>query len=54
MLLTEEAYWKFTEIIARYAWRYSEGRILSILEGGYDLEALGNSVVAHLDSLIKH
>jgi acetoin utilization deacetylase AcuC-like enzyme len=54
MLISEEVYWKFTEMVSRYAWRYSQGKILSILEGGYNLTALGNSVIAHLDSMIKH
>ncbi len=54
MMLSEEAYWKFTEIISRYAWRYGEGRILSVLEGGYHLTALADCVAAHIDSLIKH
>lgn len=54
MQVTEDGYWKFTELVSRYAWRYSEGRILSVLEGGYHLSALADSVLAHLDSLIKH
>lgn len=47
---------------ADYAWvtsklkdvadRYAEGRIISVLEGGYALSALGRSVVAHLDALL--
>jgi acetoin utilization deacetylase AcuC-like enzyme len=50
---------RFTE--ADYAWvtkkikdvadRYAEGRIVSVLEGGYALSALGRSVVAHLKVL---
>ena len=28
--------------------RYANGRIVSCLEGGYNLSALGRSVVAHL------
>jgi acetoin utilization deacetylase AcuC-like enzyme len=54
MLVTENGYWKMTELVAGYAWRHAEGRILSVLEGGYNLEALANSVNAHLDCLIKH
>ena len=54
MMLSENAYWKFTEILSRYAWRHCEGKILSILEGGYNLTALADSVAAHLDSMIKH
>ena len=53
-MLTENGFWKFTEIISRYAWRHSDGKILSILEGGYNMTALADSVKAHIDSLIKH
>jgi acetoin utilization deacetylase AcuC-like enzyme len=54
MQVTENGYWKMTEIISRYAYRYSEGRILSALEGGYHLTALAESVHTHLDCLLKH
>jgi len=54
MMVTENGYWKMTEIVSRYAWRYSGGRILSVLEGGYHLSALADSVHAHLESLLKH
>ena len=47
---------RFTD--ADYAWvtqqvkdiadRHAEGRVVSMLEGGYDLSALGRSVVQHL------
>ena len=32
--------------------KYAEGRIVSVLEGGYALSALGRSVVAHLNALL--
>jgi acetoin utilization deacetylase AcuC-like enzyme len=54
MMISEEVFWKFTEMVARYAWRHCEGKILSVLEGGYNLRALGDCVIAHLDSMIKH
>ena len=54
MLVTEAGFWKFTEILARYSWRYANGKILSVLEGGYNLNALADSVLAHLDCLFKH
>ena len=54
MQVTENGFWKMTEIVSRYAWRYSEGRILSVLEGGYHLKALADSVHAHLECLLKH
>lgn len=32
--------------------QYAHGRIVSALEGGYNLDALGRSVAAHLDALL--
>ena len=54
MLVTESGYWKFTELIAQYAWKHAGGKMLSVLEGGYNLSALTDSVLAHLDCLLKH
>ena len=54
MQVTEGGFWKMTEILSRYAWRYTNGKILSVLEGGYHLDALAESVQAHLDCLLKH
>jgi acetoin utilization deacetylase AcuC-like enzyme len=34
--------------------RHADGRIVSSLEGGYALNALGRCVVAHLDALLGH
>ena len=39
---------KFSEIAANTA----EGRIVSVLEGGYSMSALGRSVIVHLDALL--
>jgi len=54
MQVSENGFWKMTEIVSRYAWRNSEGKILSVLEGGYHLGALADSVHAHLECLLKH
>ena len=35
----------------RRAVRLVPGRVVSVLEGGYDLNALANSCLAHLDAL---
>lgn len=40
-----------TELIVNAANQYAEGRVLSTLEGGYDLQALARSVEAHLGQL---
>ncbi len=51
MGLVEDDYTWITEQIRRVAERDAQGRIVSCLEGGYNLSALGRSVVAHVRSL---
>ena len=48
MSLVEADYAWMTEQIMAVARQHSQGRIVSCLEGGYHLSALGRSVVAHL------
>jgi acetoin utilization deacetylase AcuC-like enzyme len=50
--LTEADYRWITDELKVIANQYSEGRIVSVLEGGYTLSALGRSVVAHINGLI--
>lgn len=50
--LTEADYQWVTEELKYIADMYAEGRIVSTLEGGYSLSALGRSVVAHIKGLI--
>ncbi len=40
-----------TRAIASVARRHARGRVVSSLEGGYDLEALGRSALAHVTAL---
>ena len=49
--LTEADYAWVTESIKNVADRHAGGRIVSVLEGGYELHALGRSVAAHLKVL---
>jgi acetoin utilization deacetylase AcuC-like enzyme len=39
-------------VICDVATRHAHGRVVSALEGGYDLPALARSVRAHLDVLL--
>ncbi|WP_226703689.1 histone deacetylase family protein [Microbulbifer elongatus] len=48
----EEDYLWVTERLREFADTHCDGRIVSALEGGYALSALGRSVVAHLKGLI--
>jgi acetoin utilization deacetylase AcuC-like enzyme len=41
-----------TQKIMDVADRHAQGRIVSLLEGGYDLEALANSCAAHVTALL--
>ena len=51
MGLVEADYAWITEQIMAVAKQHAQGRIVSCLEGGYDLSALGRSVVAHVKVL---
>lgn len=51
--LTEESFEKLTRIIRDCAEKHSGGRIVSVLEGGYNLRALARSVEAHLKVLLQ-
>ncbi|MEQ9258746.1 MAG: histone deacetylase family protein [Roseovarius sp.] len=42
-----------TERLCAIAAEHCEGRVVSVLEGGYDLEALAASGAAHVDALIR-
>lgn len=50
--LTEADYTWVTEQLKDIAAQYADGRIVSSLEGGYALGALGRSVAAHLNALL--
>jgi acetoin utilization deacetylase AcuC-like enzyme len=52
MGLTESGYAELTGIVAGIAKKYAQGRILSSLEGGYNLTALAASVDAHVRGLV--
>ncbi len=51
--LTEADFAWATAAVMRIAERHCGGRIVSLLEGGYDLTALAGSVAAHVSELMK-
>ncbi len=53
MGLVEDDYVWMTKQLMEVANRYCDGKIVSCLEGGYNLSALGRSVVAHLKTLAE-
>jgi acetoin utilization deacetylase AcuC-like enzyme len=52
--LVEADYAWITDKLKAVADRHAQGRIVSALEGGYNLSALGRSVATHIDRLIGH
>ncbi len=50
MLEAEDFGWLTAEL-RKLARRHAQGRVVSMLEGGYDLQALRESSVAHVDAL---
>jgi len=53
MNLDESDYEWVTRQLKQVAMQYAEGRIVSTLEGGYDLPALGKSAAAHVRALLS-
>ena len=49
--LVEADYAWITHQLKEVAGQYAQGRIVSCLEGGYNLSALARSVVAHVKAL---
>jgi acetoin utilization deacetylase AcuC-like enzyme len=51
MQVTEAGYRRLTQVVKEIAARCCGGRLISVLEGGYHLDALGRSVQAHIEEL---
>ncbi len=52
--LESNDFFKITKNIVDIANTHSNGRIISFLEGGYDLQALSESILEHLNALKSH
>ena len=52
--LREADYRWVTEVLVQVARKHADGRIVSTLEGGYNLSALGRSVQTHVDALLAY
>jgi len=53
MKVTEDGFRRLTASAVNAANRWSEGRLLSFLEGGFELEALAKSARIHVEELAK-
>jgi acetoin utilization deacetylase AcuC-like enzyme len=52
-LLEEEDYYRVTGQLCSIATKYADGRLVSLLEGGYHLQALASSAAAHVRALMQ-
>jgi acetoin utilization deacetylase AcuC-like enzyme len=50
--LENEDFVALTEMVAACADQYCGGKIVSLLEGGYNLDVLPESVQAHIEALV--
>ncbi len=51
MKVTTAGFARITQLALDLASKCCEGRVISLLEGGYDLDGLADSVVAHTGEL---
>ncbi len=51
--IDDQGYRELTKIMLEIADIAGEGKLVSILEGGYNLKGLASAVVAHIDELLK-
>ena len=51
--LGTEDYYEITKRILETSKNFCNGKVVSILEGGYDLEALKDSTKRHVDALLE-
>ena len=51
--LSTEAYYTITKEIVAFANSHCGGRVVSTLEGGYNLNALSEAAARHVDALIE-
>lgn len=53
LMLTEEDFAEMTRFVVEQASLFAESRLVSLLEGGYDLRALAQSVQSHVGALAR-
>jgi acetoin utilization deacetylase AcuC-like enzyme len=51
--LTDKDFTSLTGIVLDFAKEYANGKIVSVLEGGYDLDGLGKASVSHARKLLN-
>lgn len=51
--LTDDSFARMTDLVLDVTKEYCGGRVVSVLEGGYNLQALARSVTAHLNAMVR-
>lgn len=51
--VTDTGFKRLTQIMKQMAYDHAEGRLVSVLEGGYSLKGLAQAVPAHIEELMK-
>jgi len=51
--ITDVAYKEMTKIVMQIADKYANGRLISVLEGGYNLKGISDAVVTHVSTLLE-
>lgn len=51
LCVTDDGFAQLSKLLARYAKAYCNGRLVSVMEGGYNLDVLPGSVVRHVRGL---
>ena len=52
--LEDEDFVELTRLVLDVADQHAEGRVVSVLEGGYNVDVLPRSVAAHLTTMLQH
>jgi acetoin utilization deacetylase AcuC-like enzyme len=52
--LTDEDFRDLTRRVMEMADRHAKGRVVSMLEGGYNLDGLASAAAAHVEALLEH
>ncbi len=50
--ITDVAYKAMTKIVMQIADKYADGRLISVLEGGYNLKGISDAVVTHVSTML--
>lgn len=50
--VTDAAYIKMTKMVMQISEKHCDGRIVSMLEGGYNLQGITKAVTAHMKTLL--